>query len=441
VANSRPTVGRRARVIRARRAALAVAAILTVTAGLALWRANGTAAPRSPVNVARSAGASPPDGTSCGDAATRLDCRDIVVDGRIRRYSLSRASSPTDRTIIIDFGGPGLSTLSAPDLPNFVAVHRTLAAGYNLLILEEPWVTREIPDACRVALTGFYLTVRTFATDASASKAHELASSCQIGAPAHHWGFDRQSYRTEVAAISRKEALRLTGFIGYSFGSVRLSYLAGMPEMSSLEWVSMSHPFPVGVTADELIGSRADATRRLMSELSNPNTVLSPQRPPARSLAVTDFDKLAAMVEVGYLPDANQGQAAADIMSGQRPATVADLSDQLWQRYDANSLSASYLAQLDEMCPGLGRPTGGPAQTIEGVLEAALLPCSGLPGRTVPLKLGATKVCIVLSSSDTVVPGALAEAALRNSSTNIQLLRSGQRSHRSPDLVDSCLPH
>jgi hypothetical protein len=419
----RRTGGRRAWLVCARRPAVALLLIFAV-AGAGAVASSGVAHP------------GPPAGASCRDAATRVECRDITVDGRVWRYSLTRATRPTDRTVIVDFGGPGLDVLSGPQLPEFLADHRALAANHNVLVLEEPWVTQPPTPDCRRSLSAFYLAARSGTAPAPARR---LATACDVDSRVRHWGFGPLTYRNLLTAVRAREQLRPVGFVGYSFGSARLAYLAPDLAQRPLEWVALAHPFPVGASANELITARADATR-LLAAGSGAGATGSADRPTRRRLPVTRFDELSAMVELGYLPDAAQPAAIADITSGRRSATVADLSDQLWQRYGTDSLAPGYLAQLDELCPLLGQPTITGNGSVAAILGTMLLPC-GARGAPPPRSaLGATSVCIVLSPADTVTPAALVERAYRQSSPYVRFVATAAHSHRSADGLDQCLP-
>lgn len=426
----------RARVIRARSTSAVLLALLLAAGGCSPPRVDNPPPPPAPT---------PPTtaGLSCDQRATRDACSEILVNGVRWRYSLARAATATTRTAIVDPGGPGISALDGGYLALFWSRHPALAATHNVLVVEEPWATREPTEPCRAALTDFYLAARTLSTGQVDASSARLATTCRTGGqPPSRWGFDRRSYSELIAAIGKKEALDYTGFIGHSFGSVRLTYLSGTPTIQALDWAVLVRPFPVGVTADALVAARADRIRRLTRHLAATSPA-SPSANPSltRALPVTRFDEVSAAIELGYLTDDEQPTAARDVAGGAQPATTARLSDQLWQRYGNASIAPGYLSMLDEICAAVGRPSTRGDQ-IEAVLATALLPCR--PTRAPlaappPLRLGQTELCVVTSAWDTVAPAALATRAFRDSSTRTRWISSDRRSHRSDDGLDACL--
>ncbi|MER7280615.1 hypothetical protein ABT369_39860 [Dactylosporangium sp. NPDC000244] len=415
-------------------AAIAVAAIVGASMLLSSPTSGHETAPSPSSETAAS-------GARCDDVATREECRDIVVNGRNLRYTLTKAPTPTTRTVIADFGGPGLSVLGDGYLLTFLAQHPDVASKYNFVAVEEPWFTRDPSPDCRTRLTAFYRSSRTAAPDTQAN-AQALRTSCGLTAAGNYqWGFDRQTYRDLLTAIQAQNGLHYTGFIGQSFGSVRLGYLAGTDLITKLDWIALSHPFPVGVTGEELVRSRAKATAALVDQLTAGPATLPAAETPSRALPVTRFDELSAAIELGYLPSVEQDSAAAGIAGSQRPALVARLSDQLWQRYGDDAISPAYLAQLDELCTAVPvSSSAGVTESLDGVLNAALLPCRGIAARPADrLHLGSVSTCIAVSTADTVAPVDLAERTLRGISDQLRWIKIDDRSHRSGDGLAQCL--
>src|SRR5690625_3895200 len=144
-------------------------------------------------------------------------CLSIQVDGEPRRYALYRAPTPTTRTILFDPGGPGMAALSG---------HYTLAEqpamlgldDYNLLVLEEPWVTAEVEDGCEASVTEYYRATRNFSHSDNIAAA--VLTDCDFDA--RRYGFEQAGYQRLVRAIMEEQDLDIEGFIGHSFGSMRL---------------------------------------------------------------------------------------------------------------------------------------------------------------------------------------------------------------------------
>jgi hypothetical protein len=61
-----------------------------------------------------------------------------------------------------------------------VAFCRLSGSGYNVLTIEEPWVTQDLTAECRAALTNRYLAARNTQQQLSANTS-ELAEDCAVG--------------------------------------------------------------------------------------------------------------------------------------------------------------------------------------------------------------------------------------------------------------------
>ena len=157
----------------------------------------------------------------CDQFETRESCRELTVDGRIWRYTLQQPAVPTSDAVVLDLGGPGMSVLSGSfNLAGLPDLLPDLMQRFNVIIVEEPWVTAPVPDACNRSLSAFYHGMRT----GDRSAAGSVASSCRLGVRPSNWGFSPSTYPDVIRAIAAEHHLSLKGFVGHSFGSVRLSY-------------------------------------------------------------------------------------------------------------------------------------------------------------------------------------------------------------------------
>lgn len=397
----------------------------------------------------------PPERTACGDYPVREPCLDL--DGVVR-YALLKAPTPTAKTVIVDFGGPGSAVLSGEaDLTGFAADHPQLSLQYNLLVLEEPWVTHPWEDSglCKEALSSFYRALRDEA-DALETRGHAVSERCDL--PQHggdRWGFNQWEYRGYVEKILDRHALNLRGFVGQSWGAVRLRYLPG----TQLDFAVLVRPFPVSVEADRLVNARAEAIIDTLPSSIHPveTTALA-----ARSVPVTNFDQLSAVVELGYVDDNYFADNADVVISGENEAEIGRLSDDLWQRYDVDLLSPAKLAQWQEICGVVEGSAYGPdhrprvdgrdISRIRDVLAAEFAPCADTEADRLP-QMGAgdwgttsrnppdqPSNCVVTSPLDTVAPQTLAHDAYSFIvDEEVTWVESMERSHSSLDGLTECL--
>jgi hypothetical protein len=415
-----------------RPASLALAAVCAL--GLALAVAQGQA--RGPGRPGPPAPPSAGD-AACQSATVREPCHSVTVGGRTWRYALLRASAPTARTALVDIGGPGEAVLSGRNgLGSLQAAHPSLARRYNLLFVEEPWVTRTPPAGCWDALGAFYRSVRR-AHGSAAARGAAVARRCSVGAEPRRWGFDPRSFGSVVAAVERREGIAVGGFVGLSFASVRWSYLAAR----SLDWSVLLRPFPLRATGRELVAARAEATAALADAVATGRPASGAAAPTsggsARSLPVTGFDRLSALVGLAYLDRAELARLGPGVVSGRDRATIGALSDRLWLRYGDDQISPAYLAYLDEVCGATGSWPAPPSRvgTVGGVLGAAHLPCRAVAGRPLP-RPATGRLCLVTSPTDAVTPEA---PARRSFPTSVAWVRSTDRSHSSFDGLPACL--
>ncbi|WP_158632389.1 hypothetical protein [Micromonospora sp. Llam0] len=335
----------------------------------------------------------------------------------------------------MDFGGPGEPILSGTsNLGGFRNSFPELASQYNLLFLEEPWVTENIKESCGKSLADFYRALRSNPSQAP-SRGRELADRCEISSGQGRWGFTAVDYRVLVDAISDGEGLELKGFVGRSWGAVRLTYLSP----SALDWAVLVRPFPVGADAQTLLSSRVD----LVHDIGPSGSAIdAPQPIEGRSIPVTEFDRLSAAVELSYVDDAYRTQHAAGVLAGTDYERIGLLSDRLWGRYGESSLSPGYLARLQEICANVGPLSDfGPSiESVRDVLAASQLPCTGITHRIPHVGAGAARTCVIKSKLDAVTPADLIEESYAEND-NIWWVESTQQSHGSFDGLSACLRH
>jgi hypothetical protein len=350
----------------------------------------------------------------------------------MQRYHLERSDQATDKTIIVDFGGPGIAALAGEDrLGAFRSVFSQVKP-FNLLLLEEPWVTAPVSDSCRAAMTAFYHSVR-MSKDVGSSGA-AIHSSCNLAGG--KWGFTPASYRQAIDAVVRREGLKLHGFMGHSWGGVRLSYL----QDTQLALVALIRPYPIGAPVNQLLDARVEKITKgdVVPMLELPQVV------GARSLPVSPFDLASAKVAFGYVEDASLAEYK-QLFVTQGPETVGQLSDSLWGRYGVDSLALGLLGELEEICNVTGGLAGEDypsTNTVRGVLTARFAPCAGLgrggQGGVTFRSIAADSMCVVTSRNDSITPDHLIQKYLP-SNARTSWIQVEAKSHSSFDGLAECL--
>jgi len=279
--------------------------------------------------------------------------------------------------------------LSGNDLDAFRAEFRILSDRYNLLALEEPWVTATVTVPCKEAMSGYYRALRDNGGERISRAVNLLRDACAFDSGQARWGFDASSYRTLVSAIEARDGIHVIGFVGFSWGSMRHSYLSG----KDLEFAVLVRPFPVGLDADKIIDERL----RVMREAGLGRADEYPaQVVQERFLPVETFDVASAMVDLGYVADGSFAEYRAQVMQQRKASTIGRLSDNFWLRYGRDSISIAYLAQLQEFCATVGQsrvPLAGVHSPRE-VLIAQFAPCVG--GQTIRPVPGSARTMVLL---------------------------------------------
>ncbi|HBX76489.1 MAG TPA: hypothetical protein DEG43_02475 [Acidimicrobiaceae bacterium] len=332
--------------------------------------------------------------TSCREPQVREQCSTIdVPDGR---YALLRATPPTTETVLIDLGGPGLSVLSGQfGLERLAAEQRETLGGRNALVVEEPWVTAQVPDGCAAALDDFgggLLGATPGSTD---------LGPCFISAGGEQprFGFDPVTYRNLVARIEDVEGVEVTGSIAVSFGIARVSYLGNRSWTDSVLW----KPYPLGEPLDAMLSARAETIRGWLDAIGvEPSTMT--------------FEQASALVALSY-----RGEHGFKELAGRLIEAPSDNLDRLfretWSLYGDHRVSPAFLAYLEETC-NLGGDAGTPGESggdaIAQVFAVTRRACGAVPrwGKWAgPQALASEGWCFVVSDGDAVSPPAMAQEA------------------------------
>lgn len=389
----------------------------------------------------------------CDAVPAREPCSAITFGANSWRYSLLRSRKETAETVLVDLGGPGISVLSgAMGLSSFALNFSALSSRYNLLFIEELWVTQTLPEGCEDALVAHFRHLRDQVV-AFGGDAPGVAEKCQLAWPpgqqpsqpvGHRgWGFDPASYSQLVAAISRLDHLDLKGFVGHSWGSMRLAYLlerASENEFSfdfSLDWSILVRPFPVGVGTDVLISEQAAVLERNFGVVE----AMSPVAIDSRSLPVTYFDQLSALVELGYSDERYVKEHSQAVVQGKGIAEIGTLSDEYWQRFGRDSLSTGRLAEWQEICSTTRSPDGSNKKIgdVADLLTSRYAACERIPLHTGIEAQTAGRACVVAASNDSVTPRSLISETYQAASPEATWVESAERQHGSFDGLNECL--
>ncbi|WP_027341618.1 hypothetical protein [Hamadaea tsunoensis] len=367
----------------------------------------------------------------CEQFETRESCREIAVDGRTWRYTLQQPAAPTSDAVVLDLGGPGTSALSGSfNLAGLPDVLPDLMRRFNVIIVEEPWVTTPVTDGCDQSLSAFYHDIR----NGDRSAAGPVRSSCGLGAASSPWGFSPSTYSDVIRAIAGRHQLSLKGFVGHSFGSVRLSYGKDL----GFAWAVLGRPFPYTAGLTELIREQSTVLTRLQRKLERTEPGPLPPAGDERSIPTTEFDRLSAIVELGYLDDTMAARLGKRVIDGSDTESIGLMSDTLWSRYGTESMSTRTLAFWDEVCATTG-PAKPPADAspLRTLLTNRYATCTS-PATYRPTLPAGLRLCVVDSPDDPVAPQSLVRktfppgAAITYNTTTVG-------SHTSMAGLDDCV--
>ncbi|WP_213451098.1 hypothetical protein [Rhizomonospora bruguierae] len=147
--------------------------------------------------------------------------------------------------MIFDGGGPGVSNLSGITAGFEEVAKDAQTRGYNVLVIDEPWVVAPYESRCRSAMASFYReSIQRYPHLASARTVAATRQNCLVENDSAV--LTAEDYRAAVDKIEHAEKVSVARLEGYSFASVRAAYLGSVrPHMV----VAVSSPFPVGASA------------------------------------------------------------------------------------------------------------------------------------------------------------------------------------------------
>ena len=337
------------------------------------------------------------------------------------------------RRIVVDFGGPGSAVLSdATGLDRLVDTARGLAGRFNWLVVEEPWVTTDSSRVCEQGLERFYASVRASSRDEEA--APELARVCAFSRRPAQWGFEASSYARLITEIAAREQLSLVGFIGHSWGSVRLQYLSDSNAVR-FEWAVLLRPFPVGRSLGSLLGDRV----RIMAAESGSIRLLRRVQPSPQGRLVTRFDQLSAIAALGYVDDDYFERVSRGVRDGSDQSRIAQLSDQMWRRPKNGAPARSLLAYFQEVCGFAGAVPHPPlaVRRLPDLVRVLHAPCGTFAKNRSVTAVVPPATCVVVGTQDAVTPERLVRAAYGR--LHVAFVTSAVRSHSSFDGLNQCL--
>ena len=378
---------------------------------------------------------------ACNDQIVREPdlCFNVDVDGTTYRYGFASAGfledsgrTPAGQAVIVDPGGPGASVLAGGGLSAIASSY--LLGGlsdFDLVVIEEPWVTTEVSDQCATSMTEFYHTFRPPFPESRVPNARNVSENCKLLTT--KWGLSEDTYSDILDAIESEQNTKIRGFVGASFGSVRWTYA----DPQRFDFAVFSRPFPININdSHSFLSARSDA---IASETADaPALTLSGVAPAGRSLPVETSDVVAARIA-----------AAAQGLSPSTEAEIGEWSDGLWQRFGEDSISPALLAYWQEFCPRIGAVgyatnedgihggwAGDPAD-VYAYLQAFHQVCDFVSDPHAQQYPSLQNVCAVLSQADTVTPAQLAHYDFKFSGASIVV--SNEANHRSLDGLNECV--
>ena len=347
------------------------------------------------------------------------ECRTIVLgSGATVRYALLRTVPATAATVTVDMGGPGLSLFGDHWPAGIRQAMPASMSGDNLLLLEEPWVTRPYEGPCRDSARAYFTAVHS----AQTPDARTVGTACGLDARGSGWGWSPALYDEALRTIGTDENISLEGFLGTSFGAQRLLYMSKQPQ-----WTVLISPAPKSVDAGAYLGARHDAAlsgltarcsacakgRVPLSALRTAARSLDAQPAvvPSRSVPVTGADVGAAVVALTYQADDMVPKFWTAL---EKPAEhaklIGALADTVWSRFGVDDVSPAWLAYLSEVCaafPGWDRALSGmdPTDPVAYALAAYHGPCRSVPAAAPPVRVQySARFCVVATAGDTVTP-------------------------------------
>lgn len=298
---------------------------------------------------------------------------------------------------ILDLGGPGNPTFSSFAFDSEVASLNQ--RGYSVVVLEEDWVTAQVPDNCLDALKNRYRTARDHYPNLppdeidSAVIRYCFADSPLVQQPAFR-------FSELVESVDSQIPESITALAGYSLASVRASYLEETyPDLK----VSVANPFPVGAAANDFLQESWERQK----------------------------------VSTTYCGDCSENSFHLDsaIAYGQAD-TAEDIvrsSSGLWQNDLDDSVSFSIVGYYAEiLCPALSEWSFLEESSQANPLSSLHSICSHFPSNEI-LKLP-TNSCLRIAENDPIAPWLPSE---QTSTAEIEFVEGD--SHQELEYSKECL--
>jgi|GEM_PF-2161490 len=346
------------------------------------------------VNNEDSGGGAAQQHAECEQYPIYEQCAVVETSSGSNRYTLLKADPSTELTTLVDFGGPGIAALSGSY--RLTAVHnrlQSLGSSRNLLVVEEPWVTFELGDVCKDALATLHQSIASSNDQELAKSTNACLGHQEVGGTSR-FGFDSESYVEVIDAIERAEQVVIDQFIGFSFGSVRATYLAEKLQGASVVLVD---PFPVGSDTAEILSHRAEKLKSWLSDT------------PAVTEKLSDVRVASALVAASYGGTDVFTDFVARLDSGSISENeIDDMYRSTWNLYGDSVVSLAYLAYIEEFCQ-VGNVTEDKSPNIppteanspiDDVLQLYHSPCVADRVTTNPVSPTIEPDCIVVNTQD-----------------------------------------
>lgn len=326
-------------------------------------------------------------------------CHTVQLDsGFVVRYAIvegdmSPEGTTTGGLILIEPGGPGWSPLSSGSvgpIVNTVRESMGTSTGARYLVIEEPWVTAPLPQA-GCAQSG----ERLLSSLDSGLKPSQLSCS-EASTP---FGWTPELYQKAVRAILDDQGTTLDGYIGASFGAVRLHYL----QETAPNWAILISPLPIDSELGLILEHQGVNAAGNLAGIESIFAEYVGQVPDGSASVLSKADLSAAAVQL-----LSQSDLSIDELTQQ---TLAQLSAAYVGSYGRGQLSLGRLAYFEELCPAtrLTPPNDTDVSELVAFLYDYHSQCLGSADpRAELLQLPETEnICIVLGDNDPLVPASL----------------------------------
>ncbi|WP_412538447.1 hypothetical protein R8Z50_21645 [Longispora sp. K20-0274] len=336
------------------------------------------------------------------------------------RYAVIRAAGRSAGLVLVEAGGPGLNALDRLDRDT-LGLPNTLS-GYDLLLIDEPWVGRPAEPGCAGAVSAFVATV----LDPAAPAAPSVSAACS---PASWTAAD---YTAALDGILTREGRTLTGIVGQSFGALPAS-AAALRHPGA--WLVLNAPIaPPGTPGDTVLGDRTEAVRAALTSSyatqcaalaldcarTGPDVVADAARRTTtravtgRSQPLTSGDVGVAALAATYGLAANERWLWPTLsrfpdVSDDDALQLGRLSDQLLQRYGRGQVATDLAAFVTTTCRayrGWSEPPGPTTMLTRIAGQCARDPGTASGWAAAPRP---SRTCVYGNETDPVAPGTWAD--------------------------------